>query len=191
MGRGGRRGRVRRGADLRYETSVEFADAIRGTTLELTIPRLGPGGSRAEDRVRVRIPAGVEDGATLRIAGKGDAGGPGAPAGDLYLTLRVRPHATFRREGRDLLCDVPVGLATAALGGTVAVPTLEGGSRIQVPEGTRSGQRFRLKGKGVPASAGRPAGDLYAVLQIHPPKSLDARSRELLEEFLERNPEGS
>ena len=103
----------------------------------------------------------------------------------------MRPHSTFRREGRDLSCDVPVGLATAALGGTVAVPTLEGGSRIQVPAGTRSGQRFRLKGKGVPAAAGLPAGDLYAVLQIHPPKSLDARSRELLEEFRERNPETS
>jgi DnaJ-class molecular chaperone len=84
-----------------------------------------------------------------------------------------------------------VGLARAGLGGTVTVPTLNGSSRITLPAGTRSGQKFRLKGEGVPSSAGRPAGDLYAVVQIHPPRSLDARSRELLEEFEKRNPEPS
>lgn len=144
---------------------------------------------RREDRVTARIPPGVEDGATLRLAGKGDAGRAGGPAGNLMLVVRIESHPRFRRDGRDLVCELPVGIARAALGGTIDVPTLSGSSRITLPPGTRSGQKFRLRGQGVPAgSRGEPAGDLYAVVQIHPPRQLDARSRELLEEFERRNP---
>jgi DnaJ-class molecular chaperone len=138
--------------------------------------------------MRVRIPPGIEDGGTLRLAARGDAGGPGAAPGDAYLTVRVEPHASFRREGRDLYSDVAIGLARAALGGHVDVATLDGSAKVNVPAGTRSGQRLRLRGRGVPASGSRPAGDLYAVIQIEPPRQLDARSRELLEEFQRLNP---
>ncbi len=123
----------------------------------------------------------------MRVAGKGDAGTAGGPAGNLYLKIRVKDHPLFRREGDDLVCDLPIGIADAALGSTAEVPTLDGKTTIQVPAGTRSGQRMRLAGHGVPATAGRRAGDLYAVIQIHPPAKLDRRSKELLEEFRERN----
>jgi molecular chaperone DnaJ len=249
-GGGGRRaGRAARGNDLRMEMKIDFADAVRGTTLRIEVPRRagcevcggsgesggsGPstcpdcGGSgraaqrtgafrialtcprckgsgrqpgppcgacggegwvRREDRLTVRIPAGVEDGGTVRLPGKGDTGRGGGPPGDLYLVLRVDRHPVLRREGRNLVVDLPVGLARAALGGQVSVPTLDGPATISLPEGTRSGQRFRLKGKGVPGNGRLPAGDLHAVIQIHPPKKLDARSRELMEEFQERHPD--
>jgi molecular chaperone DnaJ len=145
----------------------------------------GAGRQATQERMRVRIPAGIDDGGTLRLSGKGDAG---TPPGDAYLTVRVEPHPSFRREGRDLYSDVAIGLARAALGGHVEVPTLDGSATVSVPPGTRSGQRLRLRGRGVPASGSQPAGDLYAVIQIEPPRQLDARSRELLEEFQRLNP---
>jgi len=177
----------------------------RGIPIALTCPRCqgsgrlaapcstcgGTGRRRSEQRVKVRVPAGVDDGSTLRLAGRGDAGMAGGPAGDLFLRVRVEPHPRFRREGRDIYRDVEVGLADAALGGVIAVETLDGTTSIQLPPGTRSGQKFRLRGKGVAATGNRPAGDLFAVVQIHPPKKLDARSRELLEEFRRLNPDTS
>ncbi len=181
-----------RGGDLRFETRISFMDAINGATLELKVPRrvwAGGGFTSREDKVKARIPAGVSDGSTVRLAGKGDCGRSGGPPGDLFIVLHVEPHEIFRREGRDLICDLPIGLAAAALGGTVEVPTLGEPAKITIPPGTRSGQRFRLKGRGVAGSAGKPAGDLYAVVQIHPPKKLDRRSRELMEEFGRLNPE--
>ena len=142
---------------------------------------------RGEENVKVRVPVGIKNGSTVRVAGKGDAGTAGGAPGDLYLSIRVKDHPLFRREGNDLVCELPIGIADAALGGTAEVPTLDGKTTIQVPAGTRSGQRMRLAGKGVPAATGRPAGDLYALIQIHPPKKLDRRSKELLEEFRKRN----
>jgi len=174
---GGGRQRARRAADLRLETRVPFLTAVRGDMVELAIPRQG-----RPTPLKVRIPAGIEDGDTLRLAGKGEAGG------DAYLTIRVDPHPRFRREGRNLICDVAVGVARAVLGGQVDVETLNGSATITLPPGTRSGQKLRLRGRGVPASPGKTAGDLFAVVQIQPPKVLDARSRELMEEFDRLNP---
>ncbi len=148
----------------------------------------GSGRTLAQERVKVRVPEGVQDGDTVRLAGKGESGRSGGRAGDAYLIVRVEPHPQFRRDGSDLVCDVSVGIAKAALGGAIDVPTLEGRTTIQLPPGTRSGQKLRLKGKGVPSSGGKSAGDLYAVIQIAPPKTLDRRSRELLEEFARLNP---
>lgn len=148
----------------------------------------GSGRIAGSERVKVRIPPGVEDGSRLRIPGQGGAGSRGGSPGDLYLTVHVEPHPMFRREGHDLLVEVPIGLATAALGGTVEVPTLDGKTTVSIPAGTRSGQRLRLKGKGVPGAGPRDAGHLYAHVQIVPPKKLDTRSRELLEEFARLNP---
>jgi DnaJ-class molecular chaperone len=160
---------------------VPFLTAVRGATAEINIPRRG-----RNERLKVRIPAGIEPGGTLRLAGQGH---PGSPPGDAYLTVRVHPHPVFRREGRDLVCDLSIGIARAALGGNVEVETLDGKATIAIPPGTRSGQRLRLRGRGVPASSGRPAGDLHAVVEIQPPKDLDARSRELMEEFDRLNPD--
>jgi molecular chaperone DnaJ len=149
-------------------------------------PCSGSGRRGTEERVKVRIPAGVGDGARVRVPRKGNAGRLGGPAGDAYLRVRVEAHPRLRRDGRNLVVDVAVGLARAALGGPVEIPTLDGTATISIPEGTRSGQRFRLRGHGVPAAGGRPPGDLYAVIQIHPPGKLDDRTRELLEELARR-----
>ena len=143
----------------------------------------GTGRRGSEERVRVRVPAGVSAGARVRVAKKGNAGRRGGPPGDAYLKIQVEPHPTVRRDGRNLVCDVAIGIARASLGGSVEIPTLDGPATITIPPGTRSGQRFRLRGRGVLATAGKPAGDLYAVIQIHPPTDLDGRTRELLEEL--------
>ena len=179
--RGARGPRARRGSDVRVELRVPFMVAVLGDTVEFSIPRRGESA-----RMKVRLPAGTEDGGTLRLAGKGE---PGSPPGDVYLKLRVDPHPTFRREGRDLVSDISVGIARAALGGQVEVGTPDGKATVNIPPGTRSGQKLRLRGRGVPAAAGRAAGDLYVVVQIRPPKDLDPRSRELLEEFDRLNPD--
>jgi DnaJ-class molecular chaperone len=184
LGRGGRRGGrrvVRKGADVRVELQVPFLTAVRGDTVEIGMPRQG-----GSERVKVRIPAGIEDGGTLRLKGQGDRG---TPPGDAYLTIRIQPHPVFRREGGDLVCDVSIGIARAALGGKAEVETLDGKATVVIPPGTKSGRRLRLRGRGVPASGGRPAGHLYAVVQIQPPEELDSRSRELLEEFDRLNPD--
>lgn len=207
--RGGAR-RAARGEDLQLEMSLPFIDAIRGTTIEVSIARAaacahcggqgrtasggpcracrGAGRTTFHEPVKVRIPAGIDDGERVRIPGKGNEGMGGGPAGDAFVNLRVEPHPMFRREGSDLVCEVPVGIVKATLGGDLEVPTLEGRATIKIPAGTRGGQRFRLKGRGVAARAGHPAGHLYAVVQVVTPKSLDARSRELLEEFARLNP---
>ena len=174
-------GRPARGRDVRLEMRVSFETAVRGGEVDIVVPHSG-------ERVKVRLPVGIEDGATLRIAGRGSPAHRGGRPGDAYVTVHVSPDAVFRREGRDLYCDVTVGLAAAGLGDRIDVVTLDGTATIRMPAGTRSGQKLRLKGRGVPASASGPAGDLYTVVQIQPPKRLDARSRELLEEFAKRNP---
>ena len=180
---GGRRHVPRRGQDLQVEVRIPFQDAVMGTTLDLILPRRGSGRKPTQDKVKVRIPPGIGEGDRVRVPGKGDSGASGGPAGDAYLVIRVERHPLFRREGRDVVCEVPIGVTTAVLGGTLEVPTLDGRATINIPSGTRSGQRFRLKGRGVPASGRKPAGDLYALIQIHPPKKLDARARELFEEL--------
>jgi len=173
--------RPRGGQSIQLQVRIPFVQAVSGGTVEIAIPQRGS--------VTARIPAGIEDGGTLRLAGKGLAGAHGGPAGDALLRVEIEPHPVLRRTGRDLYVDVPLGLAHAALGGAIEVPTLDGNATVNVPAGTKSGQKLRLRGRGVPAAQGRAAGDLYAVVQIHPPKQLDARSRELLEEFRRLNPE--
>jgi curved DNA-binding protein len=185
--RGGRT-RAMRGQDLETEIRLPFLDAVKGATFELNLPRRGPGGRHTEEKVKVRIPPGIDDGGRVRLPGKGDAGANGGPPGDMYLVVRVETHPLFRREGRDVHVEVPVTIARAALGGSIVVPTLDGTSTITLPPGTRSGQKLRLRGKGVPETASAQAGDLYAVIQIVPPKNLDAKSRQLLEELDKLHP---
>ncbi len=177
---GGRAARgPRRGSDVEFEVRIPFLDAVRGTTVDLAIPHSG----ERPRRVKVRIPPGIEDGGRVRLPGQGAPGRQGGPSGDAYLRVRVEPHPLFRREGNDLVCEVPIGITRATLGGNVEVPTLDGHATIHVPPGTRSGQRFRLRGRGVPARGTTPAGHLVAVVQIVPPRRVDGRVRELLEEL--------
>lgn len=179
--RAGRR-RGSRGGDVQLEMSLPFADAVNGTTVELKLPHLHGAATK------VRIPAGIEDGGRIRVPGKGAPAPSGGAPGDAFINIRVERHPLFGREGSDLVCEIPVGIVAATLGGEVEVPTLDGRAKIRLPAGTRSGQRLRLKGRGVPARGSRPAGDLFAVVQIVTPKSVDAESRELLEAFARRNP---
>jgi molecular chaperone DnaJ len=145
----------------------------------------------------VNIPAGIEDGTRIRLAGEGEAGLRGGPAGDLYIFLSIKPHAFFQRDGADIFCRVPVSITTAALGGQFEVPTLDGErTRVKVPEGAQTGRQFRLKGKGMPVMRSRQTGDMYVQIVVETPQSLSRRQRELLEEFErvsneENNPESA
>ena len=144
----------------------------------------GAGRVTKERKLSVNIPAGVEDGTRIRLAGEGEAGLRGGPAGDLYIFLAIAPHAFFQRDGADIFCKVPISMTTAALGGQIEVPTLEGTStRVKVPEGTEGGKQFRLKGKGMPVLRSKVTGDMYIQVEVETPKNLTRRQRELLEEF--------
>ncbi|MDA1154316.1 MAG: molecular chaperone DnaJ [Proteobacteria bacterium] len=156
----------------------------------------GAGRVEKEKSLSVNIPAGVETGTRIRLSGEGEAGVRGGPAGDLYIFIEVNSHPLFEREGLNLYCRVPVSIATAALGGEIEVPTIDGGrSRVKVPEGSQSGRQMRLRGKGMPALRGGPSGDMMIELTVETPVKLTARQREILREFdklsEENNPQGS
>lgn len=178
-GRGGRAGggneppRAQQGRSIDVEETVDFTTAAIGGSRSFKID-----GQSFE----VKIPAGTVDGAKLAVRGKGGAGSNGGAAGDVVITVRVAPHPWIRREGDDLVVAVPLSIAEATLGTTVRVPLLEGSVTIKVPPGVRSGQKLRVKGKGIQRAKGEP-GDFYAQLQIEAPKQLDERQRQLLEEL--------
>jgi molecular chaperone DnaJ len=135
--------------------------------------------------IKIRVPAGVEDGTRLRSSGQGESGVRGGPAGDLYVVLHVEPHDMFQRDGTDLFCNVPISFAKAALGGEVKVPTLEGSALLRIPPGTPSSKVFRLRGKGLPDVHGRGVGDLHAKVYVEVPGRLTADQRAKLEAFAE------
>ncbi len=157
----------------------------RGETINDPCPTCSGAGRVLKERtLSVNIPAGVEDGTRIRLAGEGEAGLRGGPAGDLYIFLSIKPHEFFQRDGADIFCRVPISMVTAALGGQLDVPTLDGGqTRVKIPEGTESGKQFRLKGKGMPVLRSKVLGDMYIQVEVETPKSLTRRQRELLEEF--------
>jgi molecular chaperone DnaJ len=133
--------------------------------------------------VTVTIPAGVDTDTRLRLAGQGDAGLRGGPPGDLYVAVTVRPDAVFERQGSDILCEIPVRFTEAALGATLRVPTLTGKADLKIPEGTQSGQLFRLRGLGLPSMHGRGKGDQIVRVLIEVPKRLTREQREIMEKF--------
>ena len=144
----------------------------------------GSGRVVKERTLSVNIPAGVEDGTKIRLAGEGEAGMRGGPAGDLYIFLSIKPHEFFQRDGADIFCRVPISMTTAALGGQIDVPTIDGEkTRVKVPEGTESGKQFRLKGKGMPVLRSKVTGDMYIQVEVETPKNLTRKQRELLESF--------
>ncbi len=134
-------------------------------------------------KIKVNIPKGVEDGVRLRVAGEGDAGVRGGPAGDLYLFIHVKDHPLFERDGADLHHSLTIDFVSAALGADLEVPTLFGRAKLKVPEGTQPGTVFRLKGKGLPVMNSSHVGDLYVTVDVEIPKKLNSRQRQLLEEF--------
>jgi molecular chaperone DnaJ len=145
----------------------------------------GNGRVEEEKVLSVKIPAGVDNGDRIRLSGEGEAGPAGAPAGDLYVEIRVREHAIFQRDGDDLHCEVPIRFSQAALGDTVRVPTLGGEAEIRVPPETQTGKVFRLREKGVKSVRSRGPGDLYCRVVVETPVNLTAKQRELLEQFEE------
>jgi molecular chaperone DnaJ len=159
----------------------------RGRT-DLCAACAGQGRAVRSDAVTVTIPAGVRDGARLRLAERGHAGSNGGAAGDLYVTVHVLPHPFFRREGDDLLCTIPVAVHEAVLGARIEVPTLTGRVRLTLPPGSQSGRRFRARGHGLPRAAGGD-GDLIAEIRIVLPATVDERSKDLIREFGRLNQE--
>ena len=143
----------------------------------------GQGHERTAQELRVTVPAGVDQGSKVKLAGAGDAGPRGGPAGDLYLVVRVAPHEIFQRRGTELITEVPLPFTVAALGGTLPVPTLDGEGEVHVPAGTQTGATFRLKGKGLPDLQSRHRGDLHVVVRVAVPARLTEKQRHLLQQF--------
>lgn len=144
----------------------------------------GAGRVEKERTLSVNIPAGVETGTRIRLAGEGEIGTRGGPSGDLYIFIEVRDHQIFQRDGQTLYCHVPVGMTTAALGGEIEVPTIDGGrSRVKIPAGSQSGKQMRLRGKGMPGLRGGGHGDMLIELAVETPVNLTSRQKELLREF--------
>lgn len=175
---GGRRSERRsERRDLHSSLQIGFEEAVRGAERRLTLNRGG-----REEKIDVKIPAGVRDGGKIRLASKGEEGG------DLLIEIRVAPHPDFSRDGDDLCVEVPITITEAALGVSVKVPTLEGPVNLKIPAGTCSGQRLRLAGKGVVHLGHKGRGDQYVVVKIVAPKNVDEASKDLLRQFAERNP---
>jgi len=175
---------------LRYQqgflTIARPCGQCRGTGRVITSPCpecRGQGRVGRERKVTVRIPAGIASGQQLRLIGQGEHGMAGGPPGDLYVVVHVRDHAFFHREGDDLYFELPVNFPTLVLGGAVPVPTLNGDERLDVPSGTQSGHRFRLKGKGMPNVGGRGRGDIYVIVRANVPRKLSKEQKQLIEKL--------
>lgn len=180
----------RRGADAEMHVELSLEEAVAGCVRPIRIRRQEPDGAATQESLSVRIPPGVSEGAKVRVRGKGRPGK--SQPGDLYIVIHVREHPYFRREGNDLLVEMPLSLAEATLGAGVEVPTLDGPVGIRIPPGSAGGRKIRLRGKGVPSRNGQPPGDLYAVLRIVPPKTLSQDDADLLRRFAaQAQPDGS
>lgn len=167
------------GSDQQAEATLAFEDALEGVTVDLRIDEFG--GPR---NVKARIPAGVNNGTRIKLAGKGEPGSGGGPAGDLYVTVKVSPHPVFGRKGKDVTINLPISFAEAALGAEVEVPTMNGSPvTLKIPPGTASGKTFRVRGRGAKGKAGK--ADLLVTVQVAVPSKLDAKARELIEQLAE------
>jgi molecular chaperone DnaJ len=175
---------------LRYQqgffTVARTCGQCRGTGSVIAKPCTtckGAGRVQKERKLTVRVPAGIATGQRLRLTGEGEAGGPGGPPGDLYVVIHVQEHPFFQRDGNDLYCELPLNFPTLALGGEIRIPTLEGEEPFKVPEGTGSGQSFRLRGRGMPDVSGRGRGDLFVIVKVITPKKLSKEQKKLLEQL--------
>jgi molecular chaperone DnaJ len=143
----------------------------------------GSGRTRTKKSISLKIPAGVETGTRLKMSSEGEAGEKGGPPGDLYVVISVEDHPIFQREGRDVICEVPISFTQAALGCELQVPTLDGKVKVKVPAGTQSGKILKLAGKGIPSLQGYGRGDQLVVIRVETPTKLTSKQKELLEEF--------
>ena len=173
-----------------------------GLNVRQTCPRCGGTGYKGEtcpicfgkgrvanlEKVTVKLPPGVKDGSRVRVAGKGKSGAAGGPPGDLYIVTKVKPHPYFRHEDDDIYLEVPITITEAAMGARITIPTIDGKTVLVIPQGTQSGQKLRLKGKGVLHIKGKGRGDQYVIIKIIIPKDIDQKSKGLLEEFQKLNP---
>ncbi|MFN2441088.1 MAG: DnaJ C-terminal domain-containing protein [Thermoanaerobaculia bacterium] len=201
---GGFQSAPRRGPNLEAETTIDFRDAIRGTTVQLSLSRqrecpscggLGHTGSTvcrtcsgsgivtSPETIRVKIPEGVRQGQKIRLSGKGGGGTGGGPAGDLLLLIHVRPHPFFHHKGADIHTEIPVTIGEAIRGAEIEVPTIQGMVRAKIPPGTQSGQTFRLTGKGVPRGKGGERGDHYYKVYVVVPRSVPEAATGAIEEI--------
>lgn len=181
-GMGGRGGfGPQRGADLTTSTTIDFIDGVKGTSIKLQLKSSG-------EPTTIKIPAGVQDGQKIKIAGKGQASPNGGPAGDLIITVTVKPHPVFSRDGNNLRVTVPVTFAEAVMGATISVPTLGGEPvKLKVAPGTPNGRVLRVKGRGVQTSKGE--GDLLATVEIAVPSHISDKAKKALEDFNSLLPE--
>ncbi len=180
-GHGGQR-RPSKGQDFSMQISIPFRLAVQGGERRIDYRSNG-----SVEQIKVRIPAGIESGAKLRVAGKGGTSPTGGPTGDLFLQIEIESDPLFTREGNDLLVRVEIPFSGICLGTSVEVPTLDTPKRVKVPPGMQPGQKIRLRGFGVASSGRRPAGDLYAVIEVAVPKSLTAEQKELIEKLKEQD----
>jgi DnaJ-class molecular chaperone len=173
-----------KGGDVEQPIKITLAESIHGTQRGLTISFLDQAtGSEQRRNVTVKIPAGVREGARVRVARQGGAGIAGGPNGDLYLIIHIEPHSFWKREGDNLHCEVPITFGEAALGAQINVPTINGEVQMKVPAGTQCGQTFRLSGRGVPHPKDGGAGDQFVKVKVTVPKNLGAHEQELIEEL--------
>ena len=166
--------------------SVKTCDVCRGEGKMIKEPCPtchGNGHVQRERKIEVKIPAGVDTGSRLRVSGEGEAGNRGGPPGDLYIMMHVKKHKVFKREGDDIIVEMPVSFAQATLGTELEVPTLDGKARLKVPEGTQPGTFFRLRGKGIPHLRGYGKGDQHVRVNVDIPRKLTAKQKELLREY--------
>lgn len=176
FGGGARRRRAMRGQDFETQVIVDFKEAVFGTTREISAPESGK-------KIKVKIPAGIDDGMAIRLAGKGGAAPKDGEPGDLYVRVRVKPDKVLTREGNIILSEAVISMADAALGCELDVETVDGKVTMKVPAGTQSGTPFRLSGHGVPMRADGDRGPHIVTIIVETPKNLSKRQRELLEEF--------
>jgi len=170
-----------RGSDVEADIMVTLEEALRGSKRTVSLRRSN---SNKVETYQVKIPKGVHEGQRIRLAGQGEAGAGGGKSGDLFLRVRIARHPDFTVEGSDLIHEVTIPPWQAVLGGELQVPTLEGSARLKLPPGTQAGQRFRLRGHGLPSAAGV-RGDLFVVTQIQVPKKLTEREREIWTQLAE------
>ena len=189
-GQTARRSGPRRGRSLRVDIAIDLEQAYKGVTKQVNIGRNeacascgGKGVQYKKRKIKVNIPAGIDDGQIITMSGEGEAGTQGGPPGDINVVVSVRPHEIFERNGPDLYMKMDISFVRAALGGDIIVPTIDQPVKYHVPEGTQPGAIFRLKGQGMPRLRGIGRGDLYVTLNIEVPKKLTEKQRQMLLDF--------
>lgn len=178
------------GQDLEYKVNVGFWQAIKGGTIKFSIQRPDGHGGMKTEPLEIRLKAGTRDGQRIRLQGRGEGGRKGGPAGDLYIIVKIADHPIFTRDADDIHITIPVTYAEAALGAKIDVPTIDGRAQLRIPPGTQSGQKLRMREKGVPsATRDGVIGDQIVKIKVVTPQVRDERSKEILRELAKLNPE--